>query len=444
MSLFIKQFLSKKLFTTSTIRNNLNLKFKSTTTNKFLHTQSQSKINQLNKTNTNTMCTTPAERLSSIANTIIPRRKDSTSLDPEDYPERPFRITVVGSGNWGSTIAKVVAENTVERPLQFERNVNMWVFEELIEGEKLTSIINTKHENVKYLPGIKLPANVIAVPDIVEACENADLIIFNIPHQFLPRILSQLKGKVNPNTRAISCLKGLQVNPDGCKLLSTSITEEIGIHCGALSGANLAPEVAQCKWSETTVAYSIPKDFRGKGKDIDHQTLRCLFHRPYFHVRVISDVEGISIAGALKNVVAMAAGFVEGLGWGDNAKSAVMRIGLCETIQFAKMFFKNAEDSTFSYESAGVADLITTCSGGRNVRVGKYMAEHKVSAFEAEEKLLNGQSCQGMHTCKEVHEFLVNMGEISKFPLFEVTYRIIYENFPMEKLPECLEHNYDD
>lgn len=410
--------------------------FKSYTTSTNTSTDKKNIIQQYNMVS-------PAERLSSIASTMIPHRKDSTTLAPEDYPETPFKVTVVGSGNWGSTIAKVVAENTVERPLQFQRNVNMWVYEELIEGEKLTEIINTKHENVKYLPGIKLPANVVAVPDLVEACADADLIIFNIPHQFLPRILSQLKGKVNPKSRAISCLKGLEVTPDGCKLLSTYITEELGIYCGALSGANLAPEVAQCKWSETTVAYTIPHDFRGKGKDIDHQILRALFHRPYFHVRVISDVAGVSIAGALKNIVAMAAGFVEGLGWGDNAKAAVMRIGLTETIQFAQMFFQNCQPSTFTNESAGVADLITTCSGGRNVRVGKYMAQHQVSAQEAEAKLLNGQSCQGMHTCKEVFDFLSNMGKIDDYPLFDVTYRIIYENFPMEKLPEHLERVED-
>ncbi|KAG0684433.1 glycerol-3-phosphate dehydrogenase [Pichia californica] len=382
----------------------------------------------------------PAERLSTIASTISPKAKDSTNLsNPDDYPENPFKVTVIGSGNWGSTIAKVIAENTVERPLQFQRNVKMWVFEELINGEKLTNIINEKHENVKYLPGIKLPVNVIAVPDLVEACHDADLLVFNIPHQFLPKIISQLKGKINPNTRAISCLKGFEVSPNGCKLLSSYITEELGVYCGALSGANLAPEVAQCKWSETTVAYNIPNDFRGKGKDIDHQILKSLFHRPYFHVRVISDVVGVSIAGALKNIVAMAAGFVEGLGWGDNAKAAVMRIGLCETIQFAQYFFNDVNSQTFTNESAGVADLITTCFGGRNVRVGKYMAQHKVSAEEAEAKLLNGQSCQGMHTCKEVYEFLTNMGKINDFPLFDVTYRIIYENFPIEKLPEELE-----
>ncbi|KAG7699454.1 hypothetical protein KL933_001199 [Ogataea haglerorum] len=380
---------------------------------------------------------TAMDRLDHVSNQLAAKRQKK---NPES---KPFRLTVVGSGNWGSTIAKVVAENAKELPQEFHQIVKMWVFEEEVDGRKLTEIINTDHENVKYLPDVKLPDNIVAIPDIVDACSDADIIIFNIPHQFLPRILAQLKGKVNPKARAISCLKGLEVSKDGCKLLSNYITEELGIYCGALSGANLAPEVARQKWSETTVAYRIPEDFRGEGKDVDQNVLRNLFHRPYFHVRVVDDVAGVSLSGALKNVVAMAAGFVEGLGWGDNAKAAVMRIGLVEMIKFAHMFFDDCQSTTFTHESAGVADIITTCAGGRNVRVGRYMAEHKVSGFEAEKVLLNGQSCQGLHTTKEVYELLAAKNVIDEFPLFNATYQIIYEGLPMEKLPDLLEASED-
>lgn len=358
---------------------------------------------------------------------------------PQDIPEKPYKTTVIGSGNWGSTISKVIAENCQERPEEFDQTVRMWVYEELIDGQKLTEIINTKHENVKYLPGIKLPANVVAVPDLVEACQGSDLLVFNIPHQFLGGILRQLKGKIPNTVRAISCLKGLDVSREGCELLPDAITAELGITCGALSGANLAPEVAQTKWSETTVAYKIPSDFRGVHKDIDKNVLKHLFHRPYFHVHVIDDVAGISLAGALKNVVAMAAGFVDGLGWGNNAKSAVMRLGLREMIHFANLYFPDCQERTFTEESAGVADLITTCFGGRNVKVGRYMAQHKVPALEAERVLLNGQSCQGIYTCKEVYEFLCHQKSIDEFPLFHVTYDIIYNGYPMEGIPARIE-----
>lgn len=381
-----------------------------------------------------------AQRLTQISRILNPSAKAATSLV---LPAKPYKICVIGSGNWGTTIAKVVAESVDESPRVFAPLVHMWVFEEKINGRKLTSIINEDHENVKYLPGIKLPANIIAEPSIVKTVEGADLIIFNIPHQFLKSVCKQLKGHVPLTARAVSCLKGLEVTPSGCKLLSDYITENLGIYCGALSGANLAPEVAKENWSETTVAYNKPVDFRGPGRDIDLFVLKKLFHRPYFHVRVVPDVAGVSIAGALKNVVAMAAGFVEGLGWGDNAKSAVMRVGLTETIKFAERYFPSCDPKTFTHESAGVADLITTCSGGRNVRVGKYMAETGLSALEAEKKLLNGQSSQGIITTKEVHDLLAADGVTADYPLFEATYQIIYNGLPMHKLPELLEASED-
>lgn len=363
--------------------------------------------------------------------------------------KKPFRIAVIGSGNWGTTLAKVVAENTAEKPHLFHKEVTMWVFEEEIQGQKLSDIINTTHENVKYLPDIKLPENIIANPDLVDTVKDADLLIFNIPHQFLPSVCKQLAGNVKPHVRAISCLKGLEVGPRGCKLLSQSITDNLGIYCGVLSGANIASEVAKQKWSETSIAYLIPQDFRGPGKDIDRSTLEELFHRTYFHVRVIDDVIGASIAGALKNVIAIGVGLVEGAGWGDNAKAAIMRIGIKETIRFGK-YYRNfgidslnpPETSTFTEESCGVADLITTCSGGRNVKVARYMVQHNVSAWEAEKVLLNGQSSQGIITSKEVHDLITTFRINKEFPLFEAIYKVIYEDADVGAFPTLLKPRY--
>jgi glycerol-3-phosphate dehydrogenase (NAD+) len=81
----------------------------------------------------------------------------------------PKKVCIIGSGNWGSAIARLVGENTIKHPDLFEKDVTQWVFEEMVNGRKLTEIINTDHENVKYLPGRKLPENIIAVPDIVDA-----------------------------------------------------------------------------------------------------------------------------------------------------------------------------------------------------------------------------------------------------------------------------------
>ena len=352
---------------------------------------------------------------------------------------QPFKVTVIGSGNWGTTIAKVVAENTVQNPHLFSKDVNMWVFEEMIDGEKLTEIINTKHQNVKYLPGIDLPHNLVANPSLFDSVKDADILVFNVPHQFLPKIVSQLKGHISNQVRAISCLKGFEVGAKGVQLLSSYIKDELDIQCGALSGANLAPEVAKEHWSETTVAYQLPSDFKGEGLDVDHKVLKMLFHRPYFHVNVIDDVAGISIAGALKNVVALACGFVEGLGWGNNAAAAIQRVGLGEIIKFGQMFFPESRVETYYQESAGVADLITTCSGGRNVKVAKFMAKNHVDAFQAEKELLNGQSAQGVITCKEVHEWLSTCELTEEFPLFEAVYQIVYNNMPMEQIPDMID-----
>lgn len=375
-------------------------------------------------------------RLLQLSNIISP---NFVSSDASLSPVTPFKIAVIGSGNWGTTIAKILAENCGSRPHLFQHEVKMWVFQEQIEGKNLTDIINSDHENVKYLPGVKLPTNLKAIPDVVEVAKDADLLVFNLPHQFLPNICKKLKGHVKPQARAISCLKGLEVSPKGCKLLTQVITEELGLACGALSGANLAPEVARGKWSETTVGYTIPPDFKGSGKDIDLTVLKYAFHRPYFHVNVIDDVAGVSVAGALKNIVALAVGFVEGLGWGDNAKAAIMRVGLLETIKFSETFFPQSQATTFTRESAGVADLITTCSGGRNVKVGRHMASTGDLAQESEKKLLNGQSSQGIITAKEVHELLDHVKKTQEFPLFEATYQIIYGSESIERLPELLE-----
>lgn len=383
------------------------------------------------------MCSTPAERLQQVSQILA--SPTTAQAGASLNPPQPFKISVIGSGNWGTTIAKIAAENALARPHLFRHHVDMWVFEEKVNGRNLTSIINEDHENVRYLPNVKLPTNLRANSSIVEVAREADLLIFNLPHQFLPRICSQLKGKLKPTCRGISCLKGLEVNKDGVKLLSQSITDELGIACGALSGANLAPEIARGQWSETTVAYKIPDDFRGPGRDIDHFVLKAAFHRPYFHVNVVEDVAGISIAGALKNVVALAVGFVEGLGWGENAKAAIMRVGLLEIVAFSKAFFPESHQSTFLKESAGVADLITTCAGGRNVKVGRYMAETGEDAATAEKKLLNGQSSQGVITAKEVHELLTNVGRVDEYPLFEATYQIIYGTESIENLPKLLE-----
>jgi glycerol-3-phosphate dehydrogenase (NAD+) len=139
---------------------------------------------------------------------------------------------------------------------------------------------------------------------------------------------------------------------------------------------------------------------------------------------MVSDVAGVSLGGALKNVVALAAGWVDGLGWGDNAKAAVMRVGILEEVRFGKMFFADScKTETFTEESAGMADVVTSCMGGRNFRCAKMSIERNQPIDEIEKKELNGQKLQGTSTAYEVNSFLKSQGKEEDFPLFTAVYK---------------------
>merc|ERR1711980_86579 len=103
----------------------------------------------------------------------------------------------------------------------------MWVFEEMVNGRKLSEIINAVHENMKYLPGHKLPENVLAIPDLVEAARDADILVFVIPHQFVAKVCDTIKGKIKADAVGISLIKGVDEGPDGLKLISDVIQEKL-------------------------------------------------------------------------------------------------------------------------------------------------------------------------------------------------------------------------
>ena len=133
--------------------------------------------------------------------------------NPQTSADQLDRVCIIGSGNWGSAISKLIGRNC-ERLPYFESQVNMWVYEEMVtlddgSSRKLTDVINTRHENVKYLPGISLPENVVAVADLAEACKDATLLIFVLPHQFLPRLLPVIRESANSSCRGVSLIKGL-------------------------------------------------------------------------------------------------------------------------------------------------------------------------------------------------------------------------------------------
>ncbi|XP_078538551.1 glycerol-3-phosphate dehydrogenase 1-like protein isoform X1 [Lissotriton helveticus] len=343
----------------------------------------------------------------------------------------PLKVCIVGSGNWGSAIAKIIGGN-VRKSNRFNPIVNLWVFEELINGRKLTEIINEDHENVKYLPGHKLPKNVVAVPDVVEAATGADILVFVLPHQFIGRVCGQLVGHVKSGAFGISLIKGVDEGPDGLKLISDIIREKLGIEVSVLMGANIASEVADEKFCETTVGC----------KNKQHGVIfKDLLQTPNFRITVVEDCDTVELCGALKNIVAVGAGFCDGLGFGDNTKAAVIRLGLMEMVAFAKLFCKGEVATATFLESCGVADLITTCYGGRNRKVAEAFAKTGKSIEELEKEMLNGQKLQGPQASAEVYKILKQKNLSEKFPLFIAVYKICYEGTPVKEFISCLQNH---
>uniref|UniRef100_A0A674NLU7 Glycerol-3-phosphate dehydrogenase [NAD(+)] n=1 Tax=Takifugu rubripes TaxID=31033 RepID=A0A674NLU7_TAKRU len=271
----------------------------------------------------------------------------------------------------------------------------------------------------------------VAIPDLAESVKGADILIFVVPHQFILRVCDTIKDHIKKDAVGMSLIKGVDVGPEGLKLISEVIQGKLGIAVTVLMGANIANEVAEEKFCETTIGC---KD-KAYGP-----ILKELMQTTNFRVTVVEESDVVEICGALKNIVAVGAGFCDGLGFGDNTKAAVIRLGLMEMIAFAKFFCTKGPVSPATFlESCGIADLITTCYGGRNRKIGKAFAETGKTIEQLENELLGGQKLQGPATAAEVHQILKQKNMAEKFPLFTAVYQICFNGHPVTEFIKCLQ-----
>jgi len=366
------------------------------------------------------------------------------------------RVAVVGSGSFGTAVSRLVSMNIKRRnqDMEYNEQVSLWV-----HSKELSQSINKDHINAKYLPKIALPASIEASSSLSEVLADADVLIFVIPHQFLLGVLQQIKREVvlKKGVECISLSKGLSFTKTGPELLSETIARELDLPTttpvAVLMGANIAEDVARDHVVEATLACH--------NTTIGH-SLAALFASETFLVHVIRDVATVELCGALKNVVAMGTGFCDGMDLGPSTKAALMRRGLIEMGLFCSQFSdKEYFSRSTLLESCGVADLIATCTGGRNHRCAAEFARRVISRLDSvaagtntntktntntntgggggddetvngargewadiERELLSGQRLQGLAVSEEVTQCLASLNCTSSYPLLVSIYKV--------------------
>jgi|TARA_B100001964_G_scaffold245071_1_gene329676 glycerol-3-phosphate dehydrogenase (NAD(P)+) len=310
------------------------------------------------------------------------------------------KISIIGGGSWGTTLAVLVAENGYD--------VNLWVREKAIAQS-----INKEKENKVHLPGIKIPDKVHVKSSLQDAVSNADLIINAVPVQFTRELAKKYSKYINCDT-VVNTAKGIETGT--YNTMSEVLREELPdkISIVSLSGPNHAEEVSR-KMPTATVIASENTDCLNEIKKI--------FHTSYFRVFTHNDIIGVEVCGALKNIAAIATGVCDGLGYGDNAKASIITIGLMEMSTYGK--FLGAKRSTF-YGLAGIGDLVATCTSkhSRNRLAGERIAKGKT--LDNIKKEMKGRVAEGIQTTKAVYEF--SKKNKLYMPLTEQAYEVLYKN----------------
>lgn len=289
----------------------------------------------------------------------------------------PSKVAVIGAGSWGSTFAKILRDAGNE--------VTLWA-----RRHELASEIQMSRRNGKYLPGINLPRGITATADIEEAVTGARLIFMAVPSQTMRDNLKNIEPYLDKNSVIVSLVKGLErkTNMRMSQVITDSIDWDIE-HVAVVSGPNIALEIAQ---EQPTGAVASCVDLTVA------EEIALATTTPYFRTYINTDVTGTELGGVLKNLIALAIGIVDGVGYGENTKAAIITRGLAEMTEFAVASGANPTTLT---GLAGLGDLITTCQSpmSRNSTAGRLIGQGYTQE-ETKEQL--NQVAEGITSVKPV------------------------------------------
>ncbi len=316
-----------------------------------------------------------------------------------------MKCCVVGDGGWGTALAIQLVRNGNE--------VTVWgPFEENLET------IRNSGENSLYLPGVKIPPEMKFTSDRAEAVADADLVVLVVPSRFFKDVVESFKAYLPENALIVSATKGFE---ETTYQRMTELAEEVLARpVAALSGPSHAEEVARGIPTAVTIAHP----------DVSYaEKIQQIFMGDCFRVYTSTDVVGVELGGALKNVIALAAGINDGMGLGDNSKAALMTRGLAEIVRLAASL--GAKQETL-YGLSGMGDLIVTCASkhSRNRSVGERLGKgEKLSEIMASMKMV----AEGVWNCSAAKELADKQGV--EMPMTEQIYNVVHnEKDPREAL----------
>jgi len=317
-----------------------------------------------------------------------------------------MNIAVLGAGNWGTTTALLLNSKGY--------NVRLWEFNETLARD----MINNR-ENKTYLKGYPIPEDIFITSSLNESIDGANIVVFVVPSSVMRRTAVSLNEceVLTGDAILVSLSKGLEYEP--LKTMTDTIADEVAGHpLVALSGPCIASEVAK----------GMPTTIVSASKDMDAaRTIQDIFMTSSFRVYTSNDPLGVQLGGALKNIIAIAAGICDGLGFGTNAKSALMTRGIVEMTRFGALL--GAKPETFNGLS-GIGDLITTCMSphSRNRRVGEELVKGKSLKAILNEMVM---VAEGVPTAKAVCEY--SRDNNVDMPITKQVYGVLFEGTPPEK-----------